>query len=780
MRKLKIFTHCTILTTTPSLFAYPQHNLSQVTFQAVNYGYQQRPEQPFPQATPQTVSWLGDWWGQEKEEEWVRPNTYDEIIQMLEDLESGELERRYSPMQLEKVNDYLAILAKEGILPNEFEEEYELEEDTYDLMYGEDSAFELTRYLENSHEYMIIPAVLNGYSGYDIIQCGKISKAWKKTKKFYKKHKKAIIIGAVVLVAVAAVTIAVVVASSVGAASAASTVAGAAGTAGAAASGSGSNSSGSSKSESSGSSSSAPIGSQPQTSSNDIPIFKSAMDERISSFKENLSHENFFQPNTSGQGLSLEETGRAVGPLFAHDSFNHFNDYLSSYPQFSQEIQSIASQNHFSMPSASGNNPVDFGHNEIDRRFASNSGLMFSDPAKEVNFNALSYQMRGEAARSYGYYNQSVSDFTKAISMNPSDPTPYLQRSTSYFDMGQYNKSVEDFNHFAAQVENSPEKIPFSTPEFTIGFAKGLPKGVYESGKEIMLFLGDLVTHPIHTATQMYDALSTLARLAREDQWGVIGEVLSPEIHQLVTQWDTLLSDKRGELAGYAFGKYGADIAAPGAVAKIASKSEKSARELAAVLKNLQKAEGTLVLETAAGVGNTAQVGEIIVAGRRTAFLGDELGFTAKEMGHLKQAGKLETSVTEAYEHLSLPMKESVKLFDKAQELLKSYKEFMPETQVRELIHQTGIRTFSRPKSIPENFKIRLSDRGAGMEYVHPTNNHLRIRVMPGKPHSPFPYQQKPYVVQMKDGKALDKFGNKVAKNAPEAHIPLDEFVYRN
>ena len=55
---------------------------------------------------------------------------------MLEDLEAGELERRYSPMQLEKVNDYIATLAKEGILPNEFEEKEELEEDTYDLMYG--------------------------------------------------------------------------------------------------------------------------------------------------------------------------------------------------------------------------------------------------------------------------------------------------------------------------------------------------------------------------------------------------------------------------------------------------------------------------------------------------------------------------------------------------------------------------------------------------------------------------------------------------------------------
>lgn len=169
------------------------------------------------------MSWLEDLWGEnpEQEKQWVHPNTYDEIIRMLEDLESGELEKKYSPIQLGRVNDYIATLAKEGILPNEFEEECELEKDTYDLMYGEDSAFQLTHYLENSHECMITPAVLDGYSGYDIIQCGKINKAWKNTKKFCKKHKKAIIIGAVVVVAVTVVAVAVVAASSASAASAA-------------------------------------------------------------------------------------------------------------------------------------------------------------------------------------------------------------------------------------------------------------------------------------------------------------------------------------------------------------------------------------------------------------------------------------------------------------------------------------------------------------------------------------------------------------------------------
>lgn len=50
---------------------------------------------------------------------------------------------------------------------------------------------------------------------------------------------------------------------------------------------------------------------------------------------------------------------------------------------------------------------------------------------------------------------------------------------------------------------------------------------------------------------------------------------------------------------------------------------------------------------------------------------------------------------------------------------------------------------------------------------------------MPGKPHSPFPYQQKPYVSHLKNGNFLDKNGNVVSRKDPAAHIPVEEFVYR-
>lgn len=677
MRKLNLFTRCTVLATMPALFAYPQDHLPHVSQSVMTDGRYQE---------------VG---------EWIQPTTYDEIIQFLEDLESGQLERKCSPKELEKVNDYLAILAKEGILPGEFEEAVALERDINELRYGEDSRFQLAHYLENCWDYTIISATLSDYSDYDIVQCGKISKAWKRTKKFAKKHKKEIIIGAVVVVAVVAVSVAVVATSSVVAVSAISSAAGAAG---AAASGS----------------------NQSELSSLEMPVYESILDERISSFKENLAQENFFDPSIiMGEALSLEETGRVLGPLFAHDSLNHLAKQLPNNPQLSQEIQGFCLQADVSLPADATGNLMDDGHHEIDRRFSSDCGPMFSDPDKEVNFNALTYQMRGEVAHSYGYCGQAVNDLTKAISMNPTDPMPYLQRSASYFDMGQYDESIKDFNNFAAQIKKGPEEIPFSTAEFTLGFAKGLPKGVYESGKGIMLFLGDLVTHPIYTATQMYDALSILAGLAREDQWGVIGEVLSPEIYLLVTQWDTLPSAERGELAGYAFGKHGADIVAPGAVAKIASKSVKSARELAAVLKNLQMAEGTLVLETVAGVGNTAQVGEIINAGKTSAFLGEELGFTAKEMGQLQKAGKLEGAINSRLDRLvSQAESEVFKAAISKDSHVKMVRDYL-EKPAKEI--QKGIRSYEKQIALHLEKIANPSKFIPHWDKLHPERQHALV-----------------------------------------------------
>lgn len=345
------------------------------------------------------MSWLGDgWWGnQEKEEEWVRPNTYDEIIQMLEDLESGELERRHSPMQLERVNDYITTLAKEGILPNEFEEEYELEEDAYDLMYGKDSAFQLTSYLENSHEYMIIPVVFNGYSDYDIMQCAQTSKSWKKTKKFVKKHKKAIIIGAIVVVAVTVVAVAVVATSS---ASAASAVAGTAGGAACASTGcSDSDHSESKKSESQEEASpvsAAPKETVPPVDINETPVMKASLDEHVASFKEFLVEDKITQQAIGSKGrdkMSFGEKMREAGANIAHQAFDEVTDLVKIAPQLCEEVKELGAKflpeslklpdsGETVSPIENYENLVAKGHETIDKAFATDQSKLFTVEAK--------------------------------------------------------------------------------------------------------------------------------------------------------------------------------------------------------------------------------------------------------------------------------------------------------------------------------------------------------------------------------------------------------------
>jgi hypothetical protein len=250
-------------------------------------------------------------------------------------------------------------------------------------------------------------------------------------------------------------------------------------------------------------------------------------------------------------------------------------------------------------------------------------------------------------------------------------------------------------------------------------------------------------------------------------------------MRQLVKEWETLPSDVRGELAGHAFGKYGADIIIPGALAKAVAKGVRGAQELGTIYKSLQTAEKALLLESAAELGNGAKVGEAMKATYKTALLGDELGLSISEMTQLKQAGNLERTIQRIAHDPAL--RESAEKFAHAKKTLKPHaNKPMPETKVREFIHETGIPTFPRPEGIPQNFLVNISEKGAGIEYVHPTNNHIFVRVMPGQPHSQFPTQQKPYVVQIKNGQAFDKLGNRISPKAPEAHIPLEEFIYRD
>ena len=125
-------------------------------------------------------------------------------------------------------------------------------------------------------------------------------------------------------------------------------------------------------------------------------------------------------------------------------------------------------------------------------------------------------------------YHQAIRDFDEVIETEPTHTQPYLDRSIAYFELEEYEKSLEDFETYTSQISQKSGPIPHSAMEFTSGFARGLPKGIYESGEGILLFLADLVMHPVHTSKQMLNALTTLNDLARTDEWSLIAESLGP------------------------------------------------------------------------------------------------------------------------------------------------------------------------------------------------------------------------------------------------------------
>ncbi len=581
---------------------------------------------------------------QEQEPLKISLQSYYDVLNLIDDLESGELEKKCSQADLEKINYFLANLATQGVLPNEAEEEFVLKNDIQELLYEDANLYDYAFSMGQGSDYILVPAIFHTHG--EIVLCKSwIEKKWKQTKKFAKKHKKALIIGAVVMV-VAVVVVGVVAASSAGAA------------AGAAAGGGDKDEKEKDQSKTeeerlSASSSTPPVEPLPAMSAtSETPILASVIEEYISAFKENIAQNQFFQstnPAIGQQGLSWEENGRALGSLFAHDSYNNIQNQISYHPRLAQEIEDI--NRNYTFPIPDGYQDFSSAHPEIDRKFSTNYTPLYSNSGQEADFNTLSHQVRGERALAFGYYNQAIQDLGKAIETNPTNPLPYLERGIAHFGLGQYDRSLEDYRQFTAQAQ-AHKCDQLSIPEFSLGVAKGLPRGVYESGKGFFLFMTDLVKCPIQTSGQIFDSVTTLVHLVRNDEWGVVAEALSPEMHQLVTQWDTLSSEKKGELAGYAVGKHGADILAPGALLKVASKSIKSAQELAAICKNIQIAQETLVLETAAEIGNGAKIAEVVGTGQKMTFLGEELGFTAQEMGQLKQTGKLGGAINSGLEKL--------------------------------------------------------------------------------------------------------------------------------
>jgi hypothetical protein len=343
-----------LLFTVPSIILYPQADISTTTTHT----------QEIAQESLQTASLL----------------SYDDVLNLIDDLEDGELEKRCNQADLEKINYFLVNLATQGVLPNEIEEEFVLQNDIQELLNGEENLCEYSFSLSQGNDYVIASAAL--YDQGEIVLCKSwIKKKWAQTKKFVKKHKKAILIGAVVVIT-AMVVVGVVAASSAAAA-----------TAGAAAAGS--DKSKEKDEQRSGESSSTSL---PDTLSvSETPILRSVIEEHVSAFKETVAEENSLQTSSYSKGhedAALGEKFRNLGAILAHETLDGISEITSYVPQLLEEIKSVG---HRVLPESllhSGDeieitpmknfdNLVAAGHEKIDQVFSTDQAAYHTSEAKE-------------------------------------------------------------------------------------------------------------------------------------------------------------------------------------------------------------------------------------------------------------------------------------------------------------------------------------------------------------------------------------------------------------
>ncbi len=365
MFTLKTVLNVILLITTPTFFLYPQEHSSRQDFQIFQAKHAKKNHQKSP-ANHQVV-------------------TYDEIMHLLDELETGRLEKRASIDDLERINQFLILLARQGVVS--YNADYlALEEDVDDLLYGEDDYYEFA-ISQSDEDYVIMPAILNNQ--HEIILCKSwIKKQWKKTKKFVKKHKKEIIIGAAVVVA-AVVIVAVVAASTAGAAAVA-----AVGAAGASAAGANNNK------EKDSSGNEPPLGipsdpidiASPLETTLETPVLKTAIDEHISNFKQFMGESGDMQQLSSARGwddLSFGEKARECGAFLAHQAFEGISELARVVPDLCEEIKELGIQilpdtisnmdyNLNTVPSENYDKVISAGHKAIDAVFSSDQADCFS------------------------------------------------------------------------------------------------------------------------------------------------------------------------------------------------------------------------------------------------------------------------------------------------------------------------------------------------------------------------------------------------------------------
>lgn len=130
--------------------------------------------------------------------------------------------------------------------------------------------------------------------------------------------------------------------------------------------------------------------------------------------------------------------------------------------------------------------------------------------------SAEDYKNRGDAYSASGNVKQAISDYTKAIEINPNDGEAYNNRAVMYFGEREYAKAKEDVRRAQALgYKVSPQLLENlngkATVESTPRIGKEKFKTVYNFAKEL-----EYVSNNYYTVVSALNALSSEIALVKE------------------------------------------------------------------------------------------------------------------------------------------------------------------------------------------------------------------------------------------------------------------------
>ncbi len=397
-----------------------------------------------------------------------------------------------------------------------------------------------------------------------------------------------------------------------------------------------------------------------------------------------------------------------------------------------QEIFEECSRCHKWIGAFYGRGLLSFERGELEDAFDSIDQLfaLHKETKEKDLLPTEAYFHKGIIESEAGYYDDAILSLSHVIAQDPKNKQAYFERAVAYFEMGKFEESLSDYLASDTKSFDSSIKGTFSL-DYAEGLLKGMKKGVQEEFADMLPMWAPIMNVGLWALTysQVPSAKLITATLSCIAAAGVYfaADQMVAELKELVTNWNQLSEGNRGELAGYLIGKYGVDVFAFAGSAKVME-----------AYRNLKRANQLLNFE-------------IILT----------------DQAHLAQI-KARYKVIEKFKRDETYIQKNFG------------RKVYTEKEIRSHLLKKGYPIPDRPSGIPEHFITRFSDKGCGISYHDPANpNYNYIRLMPGKPHSPNPHQQIPYIVHVKDGKTLNATGRPIPSKEPQAHISPDQYVYR-